>query len=152
MRKRFVATLCSAVIALSSLTSMTAQASEATVTTSSVLQGDEALAYVKGLEARQDFITTLGAKQGLWNQAISTTQVGYNMAKAWGIPVTTTVTTPVYQDLGNGWTVALVPIYDTVTIDMNGNSSMLGYGVDTYIVDSISGYQMNISELGSWLI
>lgn len=110
------------------------------MTTQTVLQGDEALAYVKGLEARQDFITVLGAKQGLWNQAIQMGAIGSNMARAWEISASTVVSTPIYQDLGNGWTSALIPVTDAYV--SNGSA----YGTTSFILDSISGYQYNRSS------
>jgi hypothetical protein len=106
------------------------------VSTQTVLQGDEALAYVKGLETRQDFITTLGAKQGLWNQAIKQSAISYDMARCWEINASIALSTPIYQDLGNGWTTALIPY--TAVCNPDG-----AYGSDAFVVDANTGYIYN---------
>lgn len=163
MRKRFVATLCSAVIALSSLTSMTAQAAQSgggfivdssetqsstpitdtTTTTATTSTYDYA-----SLVARQDFITLSGLTQGVYGQTYNVkvdTKDGYG--RLGEANATVTVMQPVITDLGNGWTTAMIPLYTSCDRDAG-----VGYNTNYELVDSISGYTYNtaLERMNFW--
>jgi hypothetical protein len=55
------------------------------------------------------------------------------MARCWEINASVALSTPIYQDLGNGWTTALIPF--TSVCNPDG-----AYGTDSFVVDSNLGY------------
>jgi hypothetical protein len=150
MKKRLVTLLCSAVIALSSLTSMTAQAaqvpegitvdlSEASSSTSatdtaSVTPTTSTVDYAS-LIARQDFITLSGLTQGVWGQTYNIRVSCRDIGKSWRQDDTAMLLEPVITDLGNGWTTAMIALYSP---QLN-----LGELISYQLVDSISGYTYN---------
>jgi hypothetical protein len=160
MRKRFVATLCSAVIALSSLTSMTAQAAQSgggfivdsSETQSSTSTTDTTTATATtstydyaSLVARQDFITLSGLTQGVYGQTYNIkidTKDGYG--RLGEADATVIVMQPVITDLGNGWTTAMIPCY--------ASCDEVGGFISHELVDSISGYTYNtaLERMNFW--
>jgi hypothetical protein len=157
MKKRLVTLLCSAVIALSSLTSMTAQAAQSgggfivdssetqstTPTTDTTTATATTSTYdYASLVARQDFITLSGLTQGVYGQTYNIkvdTKDGYG--RLGEADATVTVMQPVITDLGNGWTTAMIPYYASCNLGAG-----VGCSYTVELVDSISGYTYNTAQ------